>query len=180
LKTNDLRLFRRPQLARSPFVGSFTTPVRKNPPRGRFRPENKSFEPVSPFQCGSHQDRGPHNHLRPHNHPAQRGGARCGSDGVVLRAKPGGRERAEPRGSEGPRRGRSERPAETRWASPSDHAHRSQGHYENCKTGCGAADVSSLDFFATHSRGAARPNKVAKNSQRSSSTRRPLRLSERP
>jgi hypothetical protein len=57
-----------------------------------------------------------------HHYPAQRGGARCGSDGVVLQAKPGGRKRAEPRVSEGPWRGRSERPAETRWAPPSDHA----------------------------------------------------------
>jgi hypothetical protein len=42
--------------------------------------------------------------------------------------------------------------------------------------GCGAADVSSLDFFAACSHAASDPNKVAKNSQRSSSTRRPLRL----
>ena len=56
---------------------------------------------------------------------------------MVLRAKPGGRKRAEPRGSEGPRRGRSERPAETRWAPPSDHAHRSQGITRTAKPAAG-------------------------------------------
>ena len=86
-----------------------------------------------------------------HHRPAQRGGARCGSDGVVLRAKPGGRERAEPRGSEGPRRGRSERPAETRWASPSDHAHRLKGIKRSAKPAAGR-QMSRRWTFSPHTR----------------------------
>ena len=40
----------------------------------------------------------------------------------------------------------------------------------NGPTGCGAAEVSSLDFFAVNSGGGSGINAVAKNSQRSSSS----------
>ena len=80
---------------------------------------------------------------------AQRGGARCGSDGVGLRAEPGGRERAEPRVSEGPWRGRSERPAETRWAPPSDHAQRPKAMKRGAKPAAGR-QMSRRWTFSPH------------------------------